>query len=263
MVENLKDILLKEAEKINVPDFVLRDPVQFAGRFSEKRDIEIVSLLVAHISWGNRQLILRDAERLLDSMDNQPYRWLMSGSWKEMDDSMNIHRTFFASHLKYMLSGLKCIYDNYGTLDDFCRISCASESDSPPWKLAEAINAVFCDANAGEVCPRALPLNLRLSPLKRLNMALRWLVRKDNIVDYGIWESLTPRQLFIPLDVHVGNVSRKLGLISRKANDRRTCEELTDKLRQYCPDDPVLLDFALFGLGVSGRIEEIENLYGK
>ena len=107
--------------------------------------------------------------------------------------------------------------------------------------------------NGGEACPQCLPVNLRNSALKRINMALRWLVRDDGIVDMGVWKSIPKSKLFIPLDVHVGNVSRQLGLLGRKSNDRKSVEELTGKLRILNPSDPSVFDFALFGIGINSK----------
>ena len=122
---------------------------------------------------------------------------------------------------------------------------------APAWALAEAINERLATANPdGTRLSRCLPQNLRTSALKRLNMALRWLVRTDGIVDIGIWRLLTPDRLFIPLDVHVGNTSRQLGLLRRRTDDRRAVDELTAALRQFNPDDPTVYDFALFGIGM-------------
>jgi uncharacterized protein (TIGR02757 family) len=112
------------------------------------------------------------------------------------------------------------------------------------------MNETLAEANNGHRDSRCLPLNLETTALKRINMALRWLVRKDGIVDLGVWDILSPSQLFIPLDVHVGNTARELGLINRRANDRRTTIELTQVLRQFNPDDPVIYDYALFGMGL-------------
>jgi uncharacterized protein (TIGR02757 family) len=114
------------------------------------------------------------------------------------------------------------------------------------------MNGQLLAANGNVANSRCLPQNLQSTALKRINMALRWLVRNDGIVDMGVWSDLlTPAQLFIPLDVHVGNTARDLGLISRRANDRRTVMELTAVLRSLRPDDPVVYDYALFGLGVN------------
>ena len=111
----------------------------------------------------------------------------------------------------------------------------------------------MCGANNGDVCSRCLPVNLRNTALKRFNMALRWLVRDDGIVDMGVWKSIPKSRLYIPLDVHVGNTARNLGILERKSNDRRAVELLTGEMRQLRPDDPAFYDFALFGIGMEGK----------
>ncbi|MDE7389318.1 MAG: TIGR02757 family protein [Muribaculaceae bacterium] len=259
MDKSTAELLLTEAHRINSPAFIADDPVQFPRRFAcSKPDAEIVSLLAAHIAWGNRRMICRDAERLIsETMGSDPYNWMMEEAYEAVPDEVNVHRTFFGRNLKHLMRGLRAIYAVHGSLDDFCRSCGASASETPAWHLAAAMNRVLADANGGVADSRCLPLNLDATALKRLNMALRWLVRRDGIVDLGLWESLTPAQLFVPVDVHVGNVARELGLITRRANDRRTALELTAELRTVCPDDPVLLDFALFGIGVSGRTAQL------
>lgn len=245
-------LLEREAARIHCPEFVTADPVQFPRRFDRKDDIEIVSLLGSHLAWGNRKMICRDIERLLDRMDGEPARWVREGEFESVSDEENIHRTFFGRNLKHFCRGLQKILAENQTIDDFCRRCGAPQSAAPAWTLAAAMNQQMAEANGGQSDSRCLPLALDSSALKRLNMALRWLVRKDGgIVDLGVWDSLTPAQLFIPLDVHVGNTSRALGLTSRKANDRRTTEEITAALRSLRPDDPTFYDFALFGIGVS------------
>lgn len=244
-------LLEREAARIHCPEFVTADPVQFPRRFEHKDDIEIVSLLGSHLAWGNRKMICRDIERLLDRMAGQPAQWIREGEFEAVSDEENIHRTFFGRNLKHFCRGLRKILAENQTIDDFCRRSGAPLSEAPAWTLAEAMNRQMAEANDGKADSRCLPLALNSSALKRLNMALRWLVRKDDgIVDLGVWASLTPAQLFIPLDVHVGNTSRALSLTSRKANDRRTTEEITAALRTLRPDDPTYYDFALFGVGV-------------
>lgn len=243
--------LEREAARIHRPEFVNADPVQFPRRFSDKADVEIVSLLGSHLAWGNRKMICRDIERLVDRMEGQPAAWVKEGEFEAVADDENIHRTFFGRNLKHFCRGLQSVLRKDGTVDAFCARSGASESEFPAWTLAAALNREMADANGGKCDSRCLPLALDSSALKRLNMALRWLVRKDGgIVDLGLWDSLRPSQLFIPLDVHVGNTSRALGLTSRRANDRRTAVEITGKLRELRPDDPTWFDFALFGLGV-------------
>lgn len=246
--DDIAELLESEAARINSTDFIAADPVQFPRRFSSQADVEIVSLLAAHLAWGNRKMICRDVERLLALMEHRPALYVAEGAFEELPDELNIHRTFFARNLKHMLRGVRRIYATHGSLDAFCRSCGASLSEFPAWTLAEAMNREMAEAGGGVGDPRCLPLNLNTTALKRLNMALRWLVRNDGIVDMGVWRSLTPAQLYIPLDVHVGDTARNLGLVTRRANDRRTVVDLTETLRTLRPDDPVYFDFALFGI---------------
>lgn len=247
-------MLLTEAERINRPEFIGEDPVQFPRRFSMLQDIEIAGLLVAAISWGKRAMIRRDAERMLALMDHQPYHYMMDRGYEDLDPSLNIHRTFFARDFQWYLRGLREIYATHGSLDAFASHLDAGASEAPAWLLAEEMQKIVSEANGGMVCPQCIPTNLRSTALKRLNMALRWFVRDDGIVDIGVWKSIPKSKLFIPLDVHVGNTARSLGLLDRKANDRRSVEMLTAQMREVCPEDPASLDFALFGIGVEGKM---------
>ena len=250
--DELATLLLEEARRINKPEFIGEDPVQFPRRFSKLQDIEIAALLVAAISWGKRTMIRRDAERLLTLMDHQPYEYMMEKGFEDLDPSQNIHRTFFGRDLQWYLRGLREIYARHNSLDSFSKSIRAGEEAAPAWKLAEAMQKIVSDANGGVNCSQCIPTNLQTTALKRLNMALRWLVRDDGIVDMGVWESIPKQKLFIPLDVHAGNTARNLGLLHRKANDRKSVEIITEAARKICPDDPALLDFALFGIGVEG-----------
>ena len=246
---DIKELLDSEARRINHVDFIANDPVQFPRRFERLQDIEIAALLSATIAWGNRKMICNNCNKMLALMDNQPYDYVMDKGYEELPD-MNIHRTFFSKNLRYYLRGLNFIYSRYGSLHDFTKHMAISSSEFPSWKLVEEMNKVFTEANNGESDNRCLPGNLQNTALKRINMALRWLVRDDGIVDMGVWNVIKPSQLFIPLDVHVGNVSRELGLLTRNANDRKATIELTEVLRKMRPEDPVWYDYALFGIGV-------------
>ena len=249
MNRDIRDLLDSEAKRINNPAFIDKDPVQFPRRFDALPDIEIVSLLAAMLAWGNRKMICRDIEKLLSLMDGQPYPYMMDKGYEDLDPKLNIHRTFFASHLQHFLRGLRRIYKDYGTLDNFAIKNEVGKDEFPAWRLVELINMILEEEN-GSAESRCLPLNLKQTALKRVNMALRWLVRDDGIVDMGVWKSIPKNKLYIPLDVHVGNVSRELGLLTRKANDRKSVEELTATLRSINPEDPVLYDYALFGIGI-------------
>lgn len=249
MESEIRELLENEAKRINNPDFIGKDPVQFPRRFENLQDIEIVSFLAATLAWGNRKMICKDIEKMLGLMDYQPYSYMMDKGYEDLDPRLNIHRTFFASHLQHFLKGFRKIYKDYESLDNFSASNKVGEETAPAWKLVELMNNVLKDEN-GESCSRCLPLNLKQSALKRVNMALRWLVRDDGIVDMGVWKSIPKSKLYIPLDVHVGNVSRELGLLTRKQNDRKSVEELTGVLRDINPEDPALYDFALFGIGI-------------
>lgn len=252
----LKGLLDQEAIRINNPDFIDRDPVQFPRRYSLLQDIEIVSLLSSTIAWGNRKMICRNCEKMLSLMEYEPYKYVIDEGYEDLPD-MNIHRTFFAKDFRHFLRGLKAIYSRYGSLADFARSRGIASAEQPAWKLVEALNGELSAANGGCHDPRCLPGNLDNSALKRVNMALRWLVRDDGIVDLGVWDIIKPSQLYIPLDVHVGNTARELGLLQRKANDKKSVISLTETLREMRPEDPVWYDYALFGLGVDNSLPTV------
>lgn len=252
-MERMKEFLDEQAALINRPEFIADDPVQFPRRFDRLQDIEIVSLLASMIAWGKRTMICRDAERLLALMNHDPYYYVLDEGYLDLDPTLNIHRTFFARDLRHFLTGMREIYRRYPSLDAFSAAVKAGDHEAPAWRLVEEMQKIITDANGGEVSKRGLPNNLKQTALKRVNMALRWLVRDDGIVDMGVWSSIPKSKLYIPLDVHVGNTARDLGLLTRKQDDRKAVEELTGVLRQYRPDDPAYYDYALFGIGVTGK----------
>lgn len=248
---DLKLRLDEAVERINRPEFIDDDPVQFPRFFNLQADIEIVALLTSHIAWGNRRMICRDCERLLDMLEGEPARFIREGDFSKIDADANVHRTFFGRDLLYFMRGLRSIYSRFPTLEEYAASTGINHSEFPSWELVKRMNDEFKTANNGMYqSVRCLPGSLESTPLKRVNMALRWLVRNDGIVDIGIWRLLKPSQLFIPLDVHVANTSRSLGLLTRRSNDRKAVVELTARLRQMNPADPTIYDFALFGLGI-------------
>lgn len=251
--KDLKELLDSEAHRINNLSFIDADPVQFPRRFDKLQDIEIVSFLVASIAWGNRKMICKDAEKMLSLMQYDPYYFIMDEGYEDLDSSINIHRTFFGRHLKHYLKGLHAIYSKYTSIDAFAQANKVGEKEAPSWELVASMQKYFTEANNGDPGERSLPLNLKQTALKRINMALRWLVRDDGIVDMGVWKSIPKRKLYIPLDVHVGNVAGELGLLKRKSFDRKAVEQLTGVLREMNSEDPVLYDFALFGIGIESK----------
>lgn len=246
-MENLKDYLDELVAKNNTEAFIKDDPVQFPHRYSDVRDIEIVSFLVATIAWGNRKMILNSANNMLAIMGKSPYDYVMSGGWENLDDSKCVHRTFFGRDLKYYCKGLSKAYQM--PVNSLENVFYNEEHDV--WRGIQNFRDLIAEANgctSKHISNPSCCEPKKGSACKRLHMALRWLVRNDGIVDLGIWKRLNPRDLMIPLDVHVARVSRDLGLIERKSNDRQTVEMLTAKLREFDPADPVKYDFALFGV---------------
>lgn len=245
----IKELLDTEAKRINTTKFIADDPVQFPRMMEDLRDIEITSLLCSTIAWGNRKMICRNCERMLSLMDMQPFKYVMDKGYEDLPDG-NVHRTFFNANLRHYLRGLNQVYSKYGSLQGLAKKVRINEDIWPAWKLTAALNHELTEANGGACDSRCLPQNLEHTALKRVNMALRWLVRRDGIVDMGVWDVITPAQLYIPLDVHVANTSRNLGLLYRRSNDRKAVGELTEQLREMRPDDPTYYDFALFGIGI-------------
>lgn len=250
-MEKLKRFLDEKVAAYNTPEFIANDPVQFPHAFSDQRDIEIAALLASVIAWGNRTMIIRSGKKMLfDIMGGKPYDFIMRGSWQSLEDANNIHRTFFVRDFKYLCRGLQDIYNNNSTMEALF----AAEPDV--WSGIHRLRSSLTHSNDGlstrHISNPLAQSGKPASACKRLNMMLRWLCRRDGIVDLGIWQQVDPARLMIPVDVHVSRTGRALGLIERKANDRRTVELLTEKLSFFCPEDPVKYDFALFGIGVEG-----------
>jgi uncharacterized protein (TIGR02757 family) len=249
-MDNLKALLDDKVLAYNSRDFIDNDPISFPHSFTKKEDIEVVSLLASIIAWGNRKMILRSGEKMFYGiMEGTPYDYVMQGRWESLDDKVNVHRTFFASDLKYICRGLRSIYLKYGSMEHIF-IGCTV------WEGIERLRIEMAAANGGTFTRHiSNPVPGKGKPAsacKRMHMMLRWLCRRDGIVDLGIWQNISPSQLMIPIDVHVARTARQLGLVSRKQNDRRTVEELTERLRSFSPEDPVRYDFALFGVGEAG-----------
>ncbi len=226
----MTDIELKEqldalVMKYNVPEFADNDPVGFPRRFTDKRDIEIASLLVSTIAWGQRPMILRDADRMLSKLGNEPYRFVCEGDIASIGEE-NVHRTFFGRHLRYYLTGLRELYLRYGSLEDFAIACGATASEAPAWQLASSLRSLLSDANTAAQCrldgpDRCLPSAVDTSALKRFNMALRWLVRRDGMV--GTRTIAT---------VHSSRCSCRqcftLGGIARPQTERPSCRRRAD-----------------------------------
>ena len=232
-----------------VNDFIMHDPIQFPRRYAghggeQRANIEIAAFLAATIAWGRRELILRSAEKMFSLLEPSPAAFVMEGNYRKLKDRC-IHRTFFEDDLRYFCRGFKSCYTKYGNLEKLF----AAAPDI--WQGIALFREEMAAANAGRYTKHiANPGRLESgagSACKRINLALRWLVR-EGPVDLGLWKGISPASLYIPLDVHVARSARKLGLLERKSNDKKAVIELSQRLRELCPEDPVKYDFVLFGM---------------
>lgn len=246
---DLKIFLDEKVEEFNRPHFIETDPIQVPKQFSVKENIEIAGFLTATISWGNRPSIIKNAMRLMAMLGNQPFDFILNASDDEVAKLEHfVHRTFNGGDCIYFIHSLRNIYKNHGGLQSVFEIGFQHEN-SVKSALAFFYNVFF--EMEGERTRKHISNVERGASAKRLNMYLRWMVRDDKRgVDFGLWKGIPTSELMLPLDVHTGNVGRKLGLLQRKSNDWKAVQELTASLRNFDAKDPVKYDFALFGLGV-------------
>lgn len=245
----LKGFLDEKVKEYNTLDFIESDPIQIPHRFEIKEDIEIAGFLAATIAWGNRTMIIRNADRLMQRMGNSPYDFVMSHSEDQLacfDDF--VHRTFKADDVKYFMKSLRNIYTHHRGLEGI--FSTQLEEGSLQSRIS-TFKECFFELEHLDRTRKHVSDPLNNSAAKRINMWLRWMVRSDDQgVDFGLWKSIPPSVLSCPLDIHSGNVARKLGLLTRNQNDAKAVFELDTRLREMDASDPVKYDFALFGLGV-------------
>ncbi len=247
--KELKEFLDAKVIQYNNPKFIESDPIQIPHQFSLKEDIEIAAFLTATIAWGNRKMIINNAQKMMSLMGNSPYDFIINHKEHHLDNFDGfVHRTFNAIDIKYFIQSLKHIYLKYSGLENL--FSSKFEKDLLQHRIHQFKNTFF-EIRHPSRTKKHISDPLNGSAAKRINMFLRWMVRQDATgVDFGIWNTITPSELSCPLDVHSGKVARKLGLLKRKQNDAKALEELDTNLRKLDSVDPVKYDFALFGLGV-------------
>jgi len=235
-MRSLKDKLDEAYNHNNSISFVMKDPIQIPRRFLKKDDIEISAFLTSILAFGKREIIINKANDLMRRMNNLPYYFLMKGDFSNIKGF--VHRTINDIDMIYYLNTLQHIYNNGGL--ELLFSNNIEESLIDFWNI-------FFSLPHEKRSERHISNIDKNSAAKRLNFFLRWMVRKDN-VDLGIWKKIDPANLYIPLDVHVGNISRELGFITRKQNDWKSVVEITSHLRQLDPVDPIKYDLALFSL---------------
>ncbi|MEO8795818.1 MAG: TIGR02757 family protein [Daejeonella sp.] len=290
-MSNLKAFLDSKVEQYNRPEFIKNDPIVIPHLFSVKQDIEIMGFFAAMLAWGQRKTIINKCAELIERMDGAPYDFILNHQDSDLRNLLDFkHRTFNDTDLLYFISFMEHHYNEFDSLEDaflppaYRNAETEFRSDfldetKKPVDLSKSSSPVCYE---GELSAEAEP-NIELflnyfrkyffslpdvpgrtakhvsspsqkSACKRLNMFLRWMVRDDDKgVDFGIWKQIKPSQLICPTDVHVERVARKLKLIDRTQVDWKTAVELTEKLREFDPLDPVKYDFALFGLGIEEK----------
>jgi uncharacterized protein (TIGR02757 family) len=248
----LREFLDHKVGEYNRPGFIESDPVSIPHSFTKKEDIEIAGFFAATIAWGQRPVIIRNARRWMELMDMAPYDFVAGASAKELKriDGF-VHRTFNSTDAKFFILALRNMYKKQGGMEQVFANG-ISRGDRGDVKSAILhFRKLFLSVPHEPRSEKHIANPASGSNAKRINMFLRWMVRRDKCgVDFGIWKSISPSLLCCPLDVHVGNTARALGLLTRKQDNWKAVEELTENLRQLDPDDPVKYDFALFGLGV-------------
>ena len=245
----LKDFLDEKASFYENPDFIDSDPIQIPHSYSLKEDIEISAFLAAIIAWGNRKMIINNAKRMMDLMGNSPFDFVMNHSEEDLANFHGfVHRTFNADDFKFFITSLKNIYQNHDGLETALKPKLGIAN----YQLAiHNFKQVFFEIPHLPRTQKHVSDPKKGSAAKRISMFLRWMVRDAKKgVDFGIWKSHNPAYLHCPLDVHTGNIARKLKILKRKQNDWKAIQELDLTLRKFDKNDPVKYDFALFGLGV-------------
>lgn len=251
-VESIHRWLEEQASRYNHPSFITDDPISVPHRFTRLQDIEISGLLTAIMAWGQRKTIISNAHRLMQMMDDAPYDFVRHHQDTDRKRFESFcHRTLQSDDILYIVTVLQDYYVKEESLETAFAGPMGINDHDVYAALEGFHNMMFDQPWVLERTRKHIATPVRKSSCKRLNMYLRWMVRSDDRgVDFGLWKKITPAQLVIPLDVHVGNVARRLGLLRREANDWQAAKELTECLKQFDPADPVRYDFALFGAGI-------------
>ena len=253
-LESIKALLDDRVEKYNNPEFIPNDPVSIPHRFTKKQDIEISGFFAAILAWGQRKTIINNCLKLMELMEHAPHDFILQHQEQDLKRFLGFkHRTFNDTDLLFLLFFFQQFYRQHDSLET----AFTGEENlnlSQKDRLIHFHDTVFSLDEAPHRTKKHISNPARKSACKRLNMYLRWMVRKDdNGVDFGIWNKMPMADLVCPCDVHVERVARRLGLITRKGMDWQTAEELTGHLRVFDPTDPVKYDYALFGLGVEEK----------
>lgn len=252
--EAVKDILDHYADKYNTIDFIANDPISLPHAYSKRQDIEVVAFWTAMLSWGQRTTIINKSKELFALMDGAPHDFILNHSDLDLKPLLNFkHRTFLADDTLTFIKALQRIFQQHQSMEEVFIVNQIDNKFDIQLSIKSFHNTFFDFEDHTSRTKKHVATPERGSTCKRLNMFLRWMVRKDDrAVDFGLWTKIPTSALLIPYDLHVDRVSRRLGLVTRKQIDWATVILLTDILRSFDPIDPVKYDFALFGMGILG-----------
>ena len=253
-IQRLKQLLDAKVRLYNQPAFIEKDPISIPHAFNKKQDIEISGLFAAVLAWGNRTTIINNCKKLMSWMDNRPHDFILHHCDSDLKPFVHFaHRTFNATDLLYFISFLKHHYRKYDSLED-AFVPGKRYNEKTVEQALIHFHHYFFSIEHPDRTRKHIATPERNSACKRLNMYLRWMVRKDkNGVDLGIWKKIKPHQLICPLDVHVARVADRLGLLENIKSTWGNAMHLTEQLRALNPEDPAGYDYALFGLGSEER----------
>ena len=254
-LKQIKKLLDDKSRLYNQPAFINADPISIPHRFTKKQDIEISGLFAAVLAWGNRTSIINSCNRLMELMGNTPHDFILHHKDTDLKPFLGfVHRTFNATDLLYFIHFLQWHYAQHNSLEDAFVPEKTYKHETVEQALIHFHNYFFSIEHP-ERTRKHISTPQRKSACKRINMYLRWMVRKDKQgVDFGIWKKIKPHQLICPLDVHVARVAHRLELIGSEKSDWQNATQLTAALREMNPQDPAVYDYALFGLGAEERL---------
>ena len=253
--EELRDLLEHLHDKYNRPEFIEPDPISIPHSFSDRHDREVAGFMAATIAWGNRKAIVKSAARMMQYMDDSPADFVRNASASELAHLQSyVHRTFNGQDFTDFVLAIRGITERWGGIGEFFEQNYVATQSIP--QVLSLFRKEFFSIEHNPHCEKHLSSIDKGAACKRLNMYLRWFVRHDDRgVDFGLWKKIPMSALYLPLDVHTGNMGRALGLLTRKQSDWKASDEITYSLREFCSDDPVRYDYSLFGAGIDGYLK--------
>ncbi len=248
----LNELLEELYDRFNREEFIEHDPISIPHRFTSREDREVAGFLAATIAWGNRKAIVKSAQKMMDYLDNAPYDFVLNATDSDLQRlETYVHRTFNGGDFIDFIRSISTICSKHGGIGQYFENDYLRTNSIP--QTFSNFRREFFESDHSSRCEKHLSSIDKGAACKRLNMYLRWMVRRDDRgVDFGLWDKIPTSALYLPLDIHTGNVGRSLGLLSRKQNDWKSVDQITAALREFDPNDPVKYDFALFGAGIEG-----------